>query len=82
MEFVNEMIVGCSVIVAPLIQAVIKPFLPDSKYYPLISILLGELFGLAFYLTGQVDIATAVISGIVCGLAASGLYGVTKSISK
>jgi len=82
MEFINEAIVGCSVLVAPILSGIIKPFVADSRFYPIISIILGLLFALAFLLTDQVDLPTFIISGVVCGLTASGIYGVKQSLTK
>jgi len=80
MEFINEAIVGCSVLVASILSGIVKKFVSDERFYPLISIALGLMFGIAFLVKGDVDVPTFIISGIVCGLTASGLYSNLKAL--
>jgi hypothetical protein len=59
----------------------VKPLVPDTRFYPLLSVLLGILWNLlvsaALVEAGAVPRllwASTIILGIMSGLAASGLY--------
>jgi uncharacterized membrane protein len=49
----------------------------DSKYAPVVSLLLGIGIAFLFYTN---DIAQTILSGVIIGLSASGLYSGTKTI--
>lgn len=80
----NAIVVGVPLIVA--IVAVIKQALtPDSKYVPVISMVIGLLVSLgdAVFNSGSVSKAAdwnAALQGVVLGLSASGLYDVGSNI--
>jgi hypothetical protein len=68
---------------APLLAAlvqVVKPFIPDERLYPVISLLLGVgLYTLAGVYLGK-DPLFAALNGLAAGLAASGLYSGGKTV--
>lgn len=82
MEFINASIVAFAPVVTAFLEAVVKPFMTNEKYCPVVSIGLGLLVGLAFYLGSEVDPVTCAVSGVVLGLSASGFYSVVSSIKK
>lgn len=68
----------------PLVQAIVaalKTTIPNlpARYYPAVSIVVGEAInvGLAYML--NIDLRTAVVIGVVTGLAASGLFDYGKT---
>ena len=67
---------GIAFVVA-LVQ-MIKPFVKDTRFYPLIAVVLGIginlMIGWAIGLGGKVGFISACFDGIVVGLAASGIY--------
>lgn len=73
--------VGGVSFIAALVQT-IKPFISDGRWYPFIAIIFGLLIniGAAWALDAmtKVGIITAVLSGVMAGLAASGLYSLTQ----
>lgn len=62
-------------VVAALVEAC-KPFIKDHRFWPFVSVGLGVAYAvvLALTLATPRPIALTVLSGIVTGLAASGLY--------
>lgn len=52
----------------------------NTKYCPILALILGLVAGILFLSNG--DIKRGVIIGIACGLSASGLYDNVKAISK
>jgi len=55
-----------------------KRWIENEKWYPAIAIVLGLAINLAipwaFEVTGRVEWTSAVVMGVMAGLAASGLY--------
>lgn len=60
--------------------SMIKGFNIPKRYLPVISLFLGLLVGI-FYVYPH-DIKGGIISGLMLGLSASGLYSSTKNIVK
>jgi hypothetical protein len=71
---------AASVAVVIGIVEALKPLGLSSRYAPLVSIGLGVVSGIA--LRQDQDILSAVYSGILVGLSASGLYSGTKAVTK
>lgn len=59
------------------LTSIIKAFITDTRYSPIISLVLGIAGALAL-LPGAVGVA--IVTGIVIGLTASGLYSGAKSV--
>lgn len=53
---------------------VLKPFVKDKRFYPILSLMLGIVFSLAINGISFKSFFT----GVVYGLSASGLYSVSK----
>jgi hypothetical protein len=66
-------------IITILVDVIKKAGLP-KKFAPLISLILGVIFGLVFENNG--DIRNAIITGLIMGMSASGLYSGGKEASK
>ena len=66
-------------IITILVDVIKKAGLP-SKFAPLMSLILGVVFGLIFENSGDVKIA--IITGLIMGMSASGLYSGGKEASK
>jgi hypothetical protein len=72
-------------IIAALLQ-VIKPFVPDSRWWPLIAIAMGVAWSLAVNAAlpdaavSDVGWIAAGLRGVVTGMAASGIYSATKNL--
>ena len=65
----------------PLILGLVqlfKPFISDTRYYPLLAIALGLVINLitawALGASGTSDWVAALFNGIIAGMAAGGLY--------
>ncbi len=67
-------------VIVALVQ-VFKAFVADARFWPLIAILVGVAWNVAVGYITQQDLAVAGLTGIVVGLAASGLYSVGKTVS-
>jgi predicted RND superfamily exporter protein len=68
-------------VIVALVQ-VFKAFVTDERFWPLIAIVVGVAWNVAVgYITRQ-DLAVAGVTGIVVGLAASGLYDVGRGVGK
>lgn len=69
-------------VIIPLILGVVEVFkrlgMP-SKFSPLVSLVLGILFGI-FYLSAPLK--EGILVGIMLGLSASGLYSGTKNLKE
>lgn len=68
----------------PIVMALLqiaKSFIPDKRYWPLASIVLGVVWcvGVRFVLGGPLEQAT--IEGILVGLAASGIWSGGKAMA-
>lgn len=71
---------GVALTLVPVVVAltsIIKAFITDTRYSPIISLVLGIAGALAL-LPGAVGVA--IVTGIVIGLTASGLYSGAKSV--
>jgi hypothetical protein len=73
----------------PLILGLVqlfKPFVTDTRYYPLIALTFGLIINLiAGWALGAVvvtDWITSLFNGIIAGLAASGLYSAGSTIQE
>ena len=62
-----------------LTQMVKTSFVVESKYAPILSIIVGVSLT---FLYGGVEWQPLLINGIIAGLSASGLYSGTKAINK
>jgi len=73
----------------PLILGLVqlfKPFIKDTRYYPLISVSFGLVINLiagwALGASVPSDWITALFNGIIAGLAASGLYSTGSTLKE
>ncbi len=67
----------------PLIAALVqiaKSWVSDERYYPVIALAVGLTLNLGIAYARQSDLPTAVLLGLVAGLAASGLYSQGKTL--
>ncbi|MDO8689655.1 MAG: hypothetical protein Q7R39_06540 [Dehalococcoidia bacterium] len=67
-------------LIAALVQ-VAKSWVDEERYYPALAIALGLILNLGIALARGADVPTAVILGVVAGLAASGLYSQGKTLA-
>lgn len=77
----TELLVGLAAapIIAALLQ-IVKPFLRDQRWWPVVALALGISWNvLANVDSKEFGWSTAVLLGIVVGLAASGLYSTAKT---
>lgn len=68
-----------SIALVPIVLAVtqiIKSFLIDTRFVPVISIVLGIVFSLA---VPSSTLFYTIIQGVLVGLSASGLFSATKT---
>ncbi len=78
MEFTYE---GIALIpVVTILVNIIKGTGVSSRFHPIISVGLGIIFGIIFVSNG--DIKKGVLSGIVIGISASGLYSNGREVVK
>jgi hypothetical protein len=73
----------------PLILGLVqlfKSFVSDTRYYPLVAMAFGLVINLiagwALGATAVTDWITALLNGIIAGLAASGLYSTGSTIKE
>jgi hypothetical protein len=66
---------GGVALITSMVQ-VIKKWVKDDAFYPLISMAFGVVLNLAIALIKATDIATAVFMGVLAGLTASGIYSI------
>jgi hypothetical protein len=73
----------------PLILGLVqlfKSFVSDTRYYPLVAMAFGLVINLiagwALGATAVTDWITALLNGIIAGLAASGLYSAGSTIKE
>jgi uncharacterized membrane-anchored protein YitT (DUF2179 family) len=71
----------------PLILGLVqlcRPFIKDTRYYPLIAVVFGLVINLiagwALEASVSSDWITALFNGIIAGLAASGLYSAGSTL--
>ncbi len=84
MEIITSIVaLGGVPLIVGLVEMV-KPFIRDSRYYPLIAVGYGLIINLvAAVAMGNrafTEIFGAVISGVMAGLAASGLYSAGQTL--
>ncbi len=85
-EFLKSIIgLGGMLLIVALVQ-LFKPFVKDTRYYPLIAIAWGLLINLlaawGLGITARADWVVAFIMGILVGLAASGLYSAGSTLKE
>jgi hypothetical protein len=85
-EFITSIVaVGGVPLILGLVQ-LFKPFVTDTRFYPLISLGFGLAINLvAGWVLGAVapmDWLTALFNGIIAGMAASGLYSTGSAIKE
>src|SRR4030042_5162786 len=83
-EFITSIIaVGGVPLILGLVQ-LFKPFITDTRFYPLISLGFGLVINLmAGWVLGAVapmDWLTALFNGIIAGMAASGIYSTGSTL--
>ncbi len=66
-------------IITILVDVIKKAGLPKN-FAPLVSVILGIVFGLIYENSGNVK--NAIITGLIMGMSASGLYSTGKEASK
>ena len=66
-------------VITMLIEVIKKAGLPN-RFAPLVSIIIGIGFG--FIVENNGDIKNAIITGVIMGMSASGLYSTGKEASK
>ena len=66
-------------IITMLVDVLKKAGLP-TKFAPLTSLILGVIFGIVFQNDG--GIKNGIITGLIIGMSASGLYSGGKEVSK
>ena len=71
---------GSVLIAAALVQVIIKPFISDSRLYPVFAILMGVLFNLLIGLYLGIPVVAWFIQGVMAGLAASGAYSFGSTV--
>jgi hypothetical protein len=66
---------------APLVLALVQAFRPitDDRWLPLVSLFCGGCGAVLFAIAGQIPWQEAPLSGIMIGLAASGLYSGSRT---
>jgi len=61
------------------ITQIVKAFVSDSRFYPVISLVLGVAVS---FLVPQATVAMTVLAGLVMGLSAAGLYSTGKTLTQ
>ena len=67
----------------PFITALVqvaKPWVTDERWWPVLAMALGLALNVGIALARASDLPTAVVLGVVVGLAAAGLYNSQKTI--
>lgn len=59
----------------------LKPFIPDTRVYPLLALMTGVALNLSIAAALGGDPVRATAGGLVAGLAASGLYSQGKAVA-
>ncbi|MDP2726561.1 MAG: hypothetical protein Q8P59_03365 [Dehalococcoidia bacterium] len=67
--------------IAALVQ-VAKAWVAEDRYYPLLALAVGLILNIGIALARSGDLPTAVVLGLVAGLAASGLYSGGKTLAR
>jgi uncharacterized membrane protein HdeD (DUF308 family) len=74
---ITPAMLGLIAIVVGITQ-IFKPFISDSRFYPVISLVLGVA---ASFLVPQANVAMTILAGLVMGLSASGAYSTGKTLT-
>lgn len=64
-----------------LVQALVKPFVTDSRFYPLASVLLGTIWNVGLCYVLGLPLPAAALMGVLTGLSASGDYDSSKTMA-
>lgn len=64
---------GAMAVIIALV-ALFKPFIKDKRYYPIMSVGIGVMLLTTLTLFSGGDIIQGVLTGLVMGLSAAGLY--------
>lgn len=81
MELVDVIGLAGVPLIAALVQ-VAKAWIAEERFYPLLALVLGLGLNLGIALARGGDVATALMLGVVAGLAASGLYSQGKTLAR
>ncbi len=68
----------------PLIVALVqvaKSWVSEDRYYPVLAVAMGLILNLGIAQARGADLPTAMMMGLVAGLAASGLYSQGKTLA-
>lgn len=60
---------------------VVKPFIADKRFYPVIAVFLGLIFNIGVGYSIGADIAQSSVLGVLAGLSASGLYSTGATLT-
>ncbi len=66
-------------LIAALVQ-VAKSWVSEERFYPLLALAFGLALNVGIALARGADVPTALLLGVVAGLAASGLYSQGKTL--
>lgn len=81
MELVDVIGLAGVPLIAALVQ-VAKAWVGEERYYPMMALALGLALNTGIALARHGDFPTAVLLGLVAGLAASGLYSQGKTLAR
>lgn len=77
-SLVTLSVVGLALVPVVLgLTQIVKSFVKDSRWYPVISIVLGVVLA---FVAPAATIALTLLQGVLIGLAASGLFSGAKTI--
>lgn len=85
MEQINNAVViaaALAPIIAGIVQAIKKANYFNTKYLPIVALAVGFLVGLIIGLAFGLNVAELALSGLIAGLASSGLYDLGKGVTK
>jgi len=68
-------------LVMSLVTITIKPFVPDSRWYPVAALVFGIAWNVALAYGFGLALNTSVVLGVVTGLAAAGVYSASKAVT-
>lgn len=81
-EFISSIVaLGGVPLILGLVQ-LFKPFIKDTRFYPLIAVAFGLIINLIVGWALGIDWVPAIFNGIVAGLAAGGLYSAGSTINE
>lgn len=81
MELIDVIGLAGVPLIAALVQ-VAKSWVTEERYYPLLALALGLGLNVGIATARGGDIATALLLGVVAGLAASGLYSQGRTLAR